>query len=98
MSAFANCGRAVAHVRGSYVPLATDAPQTKTYSITSSARAIKVGWIVTPNAFAVLRFIRNSNFVGCSTGRSPGFVPLRMAANRPVRVKRNFRVIEGGRP
>ena len=29
-----------------------------------------------PTAFAVLRLISSSNFVGCSTGRSPGLVPL----------------------
>jgi hypothetical protein len=27
---------------------------------------------------AVLRLITNSNFVGCSTGRSPSFAPLRI--------------------
>jgi hypothetical protein len=29
-----------------------------------------------PSALAVLMFTTNSNFVGCSTGRSPGFAPL----------------------
>jgi hypothetical protein len=33
---------------------------------------------VRPSAFAVLRLITRSNFVGCSTGRSAGFSPLRM--------------------
>src|SRR5450759_2197538 len=41
------------------------------YSITSSARASKLGGTVRPSAFAVLRLIKNSNFVGCSTGISP---------------------------
>jgi len=30
------------------------------------------------SALAVLRLIANSNFVGCSTGRSAGFAPLRI--------------------
>jgi hypothetical protein len=47
-------------------------------SITSSALANSVGGISTPNAFAVLRLISNSNFVGCRTGKSFGFEPLRM--------------------
>src|SRR4029077_8197021 len=38
------------------------------HSITSSARARNASGIVTPIAFALLRFITSSNFVGCSTG------------------------------
>src|SRR5580700_9550678 len=34
--------------------------------------------MVTPSAFAVLRLMVRSNFVGCSTGRSAGFAPLRI--------------------
>ena len=48
------------------------------YSITSSARASTEGGIVRPRAFAVLRLITNSNFVGCSMGRSAGLAPLRI--------------------
>ena len=44
--------------------------------ITSSARASTDGGIVRPRALAVLRLITISNFVGCSTGRSPGLAPL----------------------
>ena len=73
MSAFANCGRAVAHVRGGYVP-ATAAH----YSITSSARTSNDGGTVRPSALAVFRLITSSNLVGCSTGRSEGLVPLRI--------------------
>jgi hypothetical protein len=29
-------------------------------------------------AFAVFKLMTSSNFVGCSPGRSPGFVPLRI--------------------
>ena len=48
------------------------------YSITSSARASSCGEISRPSAFAVLRLITSSNLVGCWTGRSAGFSPLRM--------------------
>jgi hypothetical protein len=49
-----------------------------TYSITSSARASSAGGISSPSAFAVLRLMTSSNLVGCATGRSAGFSPLRM--------------------
>src|SRR5438128_10079174 len=42
------------------------------YSVTRSARSKSVCGIVSPRAFAVLRLITSSNFVGCSTGRSAG--------------------------
>src|SRR6516225_94782 len=48
------------------------------HSITSSARASRPGGTSTPSAFAVLRLITSSNFVGCITGKSAGFSPLRM--------------------
>src|SRR5262249_12673825 len=48
------------------------------HSITSSARASRFGGIVRPSALAVLRLITSSNLVGCCTGRSAGFSPLRM--------------------
>ena len=51
------------------------------HSITSSARASSVGGTVRPSALAVLRLMTNSNLVGCITGRSAGFSPLR---TRPV--------------
>src|SRR5262249_49925862 len=56
--------RAALHLRG--------------HSITSSAMASTPGGIVRPSAFAVLRLITSSNLVGCTTGRSAGFAPLRM--------------------
>src|SRR6476660_5660578 len=46
------------------------------YSVTSSARSRTEGGMVRSRDFAVLRFIANSNFVGCSTGRSAGLTPL----------------------
>jgi hypothetical protein len=50
------------------------------HSITSSASASTVGGKLRPTVFAVLRLITNSNLVGCTTGRSAGFSPLRMRA------------------
>jgi ELWxxDGT repeat protein len=43
-----------------------------------SARAISVGGMVRPIAFAALRLMTSSYFTGAWTGRSPGFSPLRM--------------------
>ena len=56
--------------------------QSRTYalhqlSINSSARSSTVGGIVRPSALAVLKLITSSNLVGCSTGMSPGFEPLK---------------------
>src|SRR5215468_5292220 len=48
------------------------------YCMTSSARSSRDGGIVSPRAFAVLRLITSSNFVGCSTGRSAGLAPFRI--------------------
>src|SRR5262249_15228110 len=48
------------------------------HSITSSARASIEGGSSRPSAFAVLRLITSSYFVGVCTGSSAGFSPLRM--------------------
>ena len=48
------------------------------YLMILSALASTFGGIVRPICFAVFRLITNSNFVGCSTGMSAGFVPLRI--------------------
>jgi hypothetical protein len=48
------------------------------YLITLSALASTFGGIVRPICLAVLRLITSSNFVGCSTGSSAGFAPLRI--------------------
>jgi len=59
------------------------------YSITSSARSrIDVG-IDTPSALAVFRFSVNSKLVGCSTGKSDGFAPLRILATNEA-ARRNI--------
>src|SRR4029079_1237592 len=57
---------------------ALNVPKKRSYSITSSARASSDGGTANPRAFAVLRLTISSNFVGCSTGRSAGFAPLRI--------------------
>jgi len=48
------------------------------YSITSSARAISVGRISIPHAFAAFRLMTNWNVVGNWTGRSAGFAPFKI--------------------
>src|SRR5262245_66502152 len=48
------------------------------HSITSSARASSVGGTVRASALAVLRLMINSKRGGCSTGKSPGFVPFKI--------------------
>jgi hypothetical protein len=48
------------------------------YSITSSACSSTDREIMRPRAFAVLRSMTSSNFVGCSTDRSAGLAPLRI--------------------
>src|SRR6516165_2430441 len=48
------------------------------HSITSSARSRKDSGIVSPSALAVVRLMMRSNFLGCSTGMSPGFAPRRI--------------------
>ncbi len=44
----------------------------------SSARIRSDCGIVRPRALAVLRLMTSSNLVGCSTGRSAGFAPLKI--------------------
>src|SRR5262244_1051251 len=48
------------------------------YLITLFARASTLGGIVRPICLAAFKLITNSNFVACCTGRSAGFVPLRI--------------------
>src|SRR5262249_4987089 len=48
------------------------------WSINWSARSSTVGGIVRPSSLAVFRLMISSNLVGCSTGISPGFAPLKI--------------------
>src|SRR6266404_7378720 len=47
----------------------------QSYSITSSARASRVGGTARPSALAVLRLMTSSKVVGSWTGRSAGLAP-----------------------
>ena len=38
--------------------------------------------MVRPSAFAVLRLIISSNYVGCSMGRSPGLAPFKILSTK----------------
>ena len=46
------------------------------YSITFVACTSSDCGTLMPSAFAVFMLMNNSNFVGCSTGSSPGLAPL----------------------
>src|SRR5262249_11705929 len=59
------------------------------HSITSSARASSVGGISWLSILAVLRLITNSNLVGCSTGRSPGFAPFNILSTNVAALLNN---------
>jgi len=48
------------------------------YRITLFARTSTFGGIVRPICFAAFRLTTNSNRIGCSTGRSVGFLPFRI--------------------
>jgi hypothetical protein len=65
--------RLIPYVR--YVPMNGSRPF---HSITSSAVVSSAGGMVRPSVLAVFRLMTNSNFVGCTTGRSAGFSPLRI--------------------
>jgi hypothetical protein len=68
---------AMCHKR-THAPQQTPCTAATFYSITSSARASRVGGISRPSALAVFRLITSSYLVGACTGRSAGFSPLRM--------------------
>ena len=48
------------------------------HSITSSARASRVGGTSRPSALAVFKLITSSNFVGRITGKSVGLIPCKI--------------------
>src|SRR5262249_18757171 len=52
--------------------------QLRIHSITSSARASNASGTVKPSALAVFILMISSKWVGCSTGRSAGWAPLRI--------------------
>src|SRR4030095_9454391 len=63
---------------GSLTVASCPLPITYSHLITLSARASTLGGIVRPICLAVCRLITSSNFVGCSTGMSDGFAPLKI--------------------
>src|SRR5215471_16594618 len=63
------CGRRAAEQRDEVAAL---------HSITSSASCWRCKGTSRPSALAVLRLVTSSNLVGCMTGRSAGFSPLRI--------------------
>src|SRR5262245_40465384 len=52
------------------------------HSITSSARASTFGGISRPRIFAAVRLITSSNFVGNSSGTSPGLTPFKILSTK----------------
>ena len=75
---FACTDRNLARPRPRVHPSCSGRTRYGPHSITSSARARRVGGIVMPRALAVFRLIVSSNRVACSTGRSPGFSPFKI--------------------
>src|SRR5262245_63873829 len=69
-----------------FLPLSDERPRRRAaderdeiaalHSMTSLAVICMISGTAKPIALAVLRLITRSNFVGCSMGRSPGFVPF----------------------
>ena len=64
--------------------LVLTAASVQAHRITSSACSSIDCGIVIPSALAVLRLTTNSNFVGCSIGRSPGLAPFRILSTYPA--------------
>lgn len=57
--------------------------------ITLFARDNRLGSMLTPICFAILRFTASSNFIGRSTGKSVGFVPLRILSTQLAALQNN---------
>ncbi len=70
-----DCNTALLH---SSPPRVLDWRPSADHWMTWSARTSTDCGIVRPSAFAVLRLMTSSNFVGCSTGRSAGLAPFRI--------------------
>ena len=71
----------------------SDRPGTIYHWITSSAIRRSERGIVSPSAFAVFMLMTSSKLVGCSTGSSPGFAPLRiLSTNTAARRHRPARL------
>ena len=73
-------GTTLAHVsrKADRAYIAMGASGIVAHRITLSAWKRRAGGMVRPRVCAVLRLMTNSNFIGCSTGRSAGFAPFRI--------------------
>ena len=69
-------------IAAEFVRRARDEGSAVHHWITLSARTSTAGGIVSPSALAVRRFTTSSNLVGCSTGMSAGFAPLRIRSTK----------------
>src|SRR5262245_54250739 len=67
---------------GSFTIFHRRMPIASFHLITLSALASTFGGMVSPICFADMEFITRLNFVGCSTGRSAGFVPFRILSTK----------------
>src|SRR6266403_529350 len=63
---------------GAGCPFCANSRSNRPYSMTSSARASSDGGIERPSNLAVRMFSTNSNFTGCSIGRSEALAPCRI--------------------
>ena len=61
---------------------ATASDRWQVHGITSSARRRRDGGIVMPSALAVLRLRPSLHVVGCCTGTSASFAPLRILSTK----------------
>src|SRR5262249_15993656 len=71
-------GQSVARPRRWRAAEQRDELAARSHSITSSASVSRLSGMVSPSALAVLMLMTKLNLVGCSTGKSLGFSPLRM--------------------
>ena len=78
ITGIAGCCARAASGHAAAAPPSSVMNSRRSHSITSSARASSVGGTSRPSALAVLRLMTSSNLVGCTTGRSVGFAPLRI--------------------
>jgi hypothetical protein len=81
---FPDCCARAASGHATAVPPSSEMNARRFHSITSSARTSSDGGTSKPRAFAVLRFMTSSYFVGACTGRSAGFLPLEPPASIPI--------------
>src|SRR5262245_56224764 len=72
------CARAAARPRRNPTAEQRDDLAPADHSMTSSARASRVGGTSRPSILAVSALMTSSNLAACTTGKSAGFAPLRI--------------------